>query len=170
MLRFLIIALLGLATWAPSVYAASDHTAPPGNSGVDQYFEAVPTASGPQRPGGTGSSREALPKKIQQALTAQGSDGAAVLRLVQSTAPAAARSRTGSGGPTSPTRPSNGGSLAKPKKGAAAPEQSVLASTAEAITVGGTGGGMGMLLPILLVISALAASAYVIVRRRSGRS
>lgn len=169
MLRFLTLAIAAIAVAAPSAQAASDHTAPPGNSGVDQYFEAVPSAGGPTRPGGTPSAGKALPKRVQQSLAAQGSDGEAVLRLVQSTAPPGAPKAAGEKGSSSSKSTTGSGSSPSTATGNdAAPSGSVLASTAKAVQLGGERGGMGALLPILLVITAVAASAYVVMRRRSG--
>lgn len=52
MWRLILSAVLAMGVLAPIAHAKDRTIAPPGNSGVQQYVESVPTASG-GRPTGT---------------------------------------------------------------------------------------------------------------------
>jgi hypothetical protein len=136
------LALPGLAT--------AESNAPPGNSGVDQYFESVPGATGNQRPGAGG---KALPKSTQRALKRQGADGKALAQAIAVTQrPAASRDRSAQEGSDDHvlSPPSRIGAVAKP-------------------LIGDTGGvGTGLLLPGLMVLSALGAVGFMLARRMRG--
>jgi hypothetical protein len=66
--------------------------APAGTSGIDQYCEVLPGA------GGTGSNhhkqKKHVSQQVQQKLQSQGSDGAAILQLTQSSGAADAQTQT----------------------------------------------------------------------------
>ncbi|HEX2015479.1 MAG TPA: hypothetical protein VGN69_02210 [Solirubrobacteraceae bacterium] len=126
--------------------------APPGNSGISEYLETVPDASG-GRPAATASSRRStLPARSQTRLAKLGTDGRAVALLAADPASvAAAPPAQRSPGTRSGTASSSGVSV-----------PSLLGralSTSE--------GGVGIALPLILAFSAAAAVVAVARRRRS---
>ena len=168
---------LAVVLAAPSLAQARVHKiAPPGNSGVGQYVETVPTADGGQptntvHPGGVGGSGGrggtgrgpgstgggAIASSTQRALAKQGPTGDATAALAQATAPRSARPASASGygqakASGSPTSAGQGSS----------PSTSVL----KALTGSSSGGGLGLLLPIALIGSVLTAAVLTLVRRR----
>ena len=155
-----IAAALALCAAAP---AAADTVAPPGNSGVDQYMEVVPSAKGPAAPGTQG---HALSSTVQRKLQSQGPEGRRLARIVNTTAPA--RPAT-----TKPARPARKAAIPAVKHAAAdrpAPlprGDSPLASVAKAVGDGSGSGGMGALLPLLLIVSTTVLAAVALWRRRS---
>lgn len=171
--------MLALALAAPSLAQARvQKIAPPGNSGVNQYLETVPTAEGGQPtstvhpvgagvrgPGGPGptaghpgsSAGGAISSSTQRALASQGPTGTAAAAVAQATAPRGPRSlshRQGAGA-NSPV------SAASTNEGSS-PQASVL----KTLTGATSGGGLGPLLPIVLIGSVLAAAVLTLVRRR----
>jgi hypothetical protein len=185
--RRIAIALV-VALGVPASAQARVHTiAPPGNSGVGQYLETVPTAGGAQpsntvhpvagapgqsgKPpgggatgggagatgggagatgGGAGSpGSAAISAATQRSLAAHGPTGAAAAALAQATAPA-------------PTRRTDRGASAAVTGGGSSPATSVLKS----LTGSTSGGGLGPLLPSLLVASVLGAALVALLRRR----
>ena len=166
---------LALALPAPASAQARVHTiAPPGNSGVGQYVETVPTADGGQptstiHSGGVGgavgrggsgggpSGGGAIAPATQRALARQGPAGDATAALARATAPRRARPAARAGG----GRTQATGSLATGSEGSS-PSTSVL----KALTGSTSGGGLGPLLPIALIGSVLAAAVLTLVRRR----
>jgi hypothetical protein len=146
---------IGLAV--PTAASAVTTTAPPGNSGVDQYLEVVPTAGG-SRPA-NGKSGAPLPRRLQRALDDQGADGRALRRITEATAPAAAR-RTS-------RKPRDSVEAGRPGALSASRPSSVLSSAVGALHTGSAAGGMGLLLPLLLIGSAAAAGVVALLRRRA---
>jgi hypothetical protein len=181
----MLVLLSTLAFAAPA--AASHETIPPNNSGANQYTENLPSAGGDQptndpvggseggddgsagsgsddAAGGAGGSGSSLPPGAEAAfdsLSAKGAAGAAAAALARAGAPA--------------TGDRVGGAQR--------------AGSSEAGEIGGEGGGsfleqllqrltstdsdgMGILLPIILVLSVLAALLVALARRqgRAGRS
>jgi hypothetical protein len=177
--RRIAIALV-VALGVPASAQARVHTiAPPGNSGVGQYLETVPTAGGAQpsntvhpvvgalgksgKPPGTGATGGggtpggaagspgggAISSSTQRSLANQGPSGAAAAALARATAPAPTRRV----GPRATSAVSGGGS---------SPATSVLKS----LTGSTSGGGLGPLLPSLLIASVLGAAVLALLRRR----
>jgi hypothetical protein len=151
---------LALCASAP---AAADTVAPPGNSGVDQYMEVVPSAQGPSAPG---TQRHALSSDAQRQLQSHGAEGRRLARIVNTTAPAT---------PATTRRPQSNRNRKDPAGGhpAAGPPARVprgdspLASVAKALGDGSGSGGMGAVLPLLLVVSTGVLAALALWRRRS---
>src|SRR4051794_15121080 len=148
----LLACCLGILGTAPAL--AQQTVAPPGASGVDEYLETVPGAGG-NRPtsstanGSPGSSSHALSSAQRRALDRLGSDGRKAAALAQRTAPAGAKAAKRSGAPLAPS-------------GSGEPfGQTVVRA------LGGSGGGMGIVLPSFLVISLLALVAIGLRRRRA---
>lgn len=175
MRRIAIALAVALAT--PSWAQARTHTiAPPGNSGVGQYVETLPTAGGGQPTstvhsggaggpvgrggtgGGPGSSGGAVASSTQRALARQGPIGDATAALAQATAPRRTRpaARSGHG------RANPSGLGASGGGGGSSPSTSVL----KALSGSTSSGGLGPLLPIALIGSVLAAAVLTLVRRR----
>jgi hypothetical protein len=152
--------------------AAVRTIAPPGNSGVSQYQEDVPTAkgnrpsntitpgttNGPGPSSGSGSSSGAgssssggsLSSSTLRALDRQGSAGRGAAALAQATAP-------GQGGASRPT------GIGRDSQ---EPGSSPASSLVKALTGSSNGGGLGALLPIILAVTLVAATALALLRRR----
>ena len=180
MRRFALALVAAAITIGPApATAAPQYVAPPGNSAVDEYTEAVPgpggatpVGSGPERAGG----RSSLPARTQRELRRSGPDGAAAAELADRTAvdsagpEAAARdSRTAQSGKNAGSDGESGAGGGTPDSGQASTAEgdTVLSQVADA--VGGSGQGMGAALPIVLV-SALLVAVGVALGRRSRRS
>jgi hypothetical protein len=151
---------LALALAAP---AAADTVAPPGNSGVDQYMEVVPSAKGPSAPA---TQQRALSSAVRRKLQRQGADGRRLAQIVNTTAPARPAS------PKSARANAEGADPAVKHSAAdrAAPlprGDSPLASVAKAVGDGSGSGGMGPVLPLLLIVSTTVLAAVALWRRRS---
>lgn len=128
--------LLALLLAAPQA-AAARVVAPPGNSEADQYYETVPSPTGPRAPDTTKKARDAvrdgaLSETTEQGLRHRGPVGLALATAVAQTA----LPKTHGG--TSPT-------LAL----------SVLEEQ-----------GLGDLFPLILVLAGAAAVAFTLARRR----
>ena len=151
-----------LASCAPAALAQGTN-APPGNSGIDQYLETVPEAGG-NRPRRDGDGASRLPARTVQRLKKAGADGKAVAELVASTGTAR------SGCQASPSERSGTKSGAKRDPGASggssSPPSSSVPGTIAAPTVSGSGsGGLGIVLPLLLALSAFGAVFFALRRR-----
>ena len=191
-MRRFALALIAVLAVPASAAAKGDTTtiAPPGNSGVSQYVETVPTAHGGQPtssvhnhgggsgnargngggPGGSGGSGSgsAISPSTQRAIASQGATGAAAAAFIQATAPTGARAangwtagrrqrrhRAGAGGA--------GGSHPAVSQGeGASPANAVF----HALTGSTASGGLGSILPIILIASLIVLSALAILRRR----
>jgi hypothetical protein len=175
-----VVLALAILLVVPAWAQARVHTvAPPGNSSVGQYLETVPTAGGGQptntvhphtggavsgRSGGggpTGGNTGAgasvtVPPSTRRALAAQGPTGAAAAALAQATAPAQSAPHASHGDQTSPP-PS-----ATSSRDGLSPAVSVF----KAFTGSTSKGGLGPLLPIVLIGSVLAGAVLALVRRR----
>ena len=123
--------------------------APPGNSAIDEYLETIPSASGSVRPRGPGGGSAALTPALRRRLDRLGPDGQTLARLVASTSPAAAKA---------------------PARREVAAATSASRSPAGALIAAATGqddgGGLGPVLPAILLASLVAAGAAVVVRAR----
>jgi len=184
MRRFALALIAVLALPASAAAKGGTQTiAPPGNSGVSQYVETVPTAHGGQPtssvhrggggsghaqggggsptsgggPGGTG----AISSSTQRALDSQGSTGRAAAAFIQSTAPSGVRASAQGHGHRG-TDASNGSNAAASQSDGSPPASSVF----HALTGSTTSGGLGPILPIILIASLLAVSVLAILRRR----
>jgi hypothetical protein len=144
-----------LAVALPASPASAQRTvAPPGNSGVDQYFEVVPDAGGGAQP--RPERRNVLPAEAQRRLEQRGSAGRDVLRLVDATTPDRSRSQReprAREGDRENRRPQN--------------RRAPLAAGANSI-LGKQDGGMGLLLPLLIGGATLGIGAFALWRRGWG--
>ena len=168
MRRFALTALAILLTAVPAA-SAQDTNAPPGNSGVDQYLESVPSGSGNTSSNGVAAAKPTpASKQVARALRSRGSAGAQLERLVASTSPTKPNQRGSSKGSGGATENSGGVSGQPADKLSSAGDSSAVKATAAAAT--GSGGGMGLWLAVLLGIVALAALVGVgarLARRRA---
>ena len=131
------LAALALAFPAASLAEPPQTNAPPGNSGIDEYLETVPGASGNKRPrppgqGGAGSS---LSPALRARLERKGADGKALANAIDATSSGTASNKE----------------LALPQGD------------------GGddNGGGIGIILPAILIAVLLSAILAVLLRRRA---
>jgi hypothetical protein len=170
MRRLLIGLLLALAVPASALARQPVRTvAPPGNSGVSQYLETIPTAKGNrpsvsvvpgggQGPGSSGGS-SALSSSTQRALDQHGSAGRQAAALADATAPSVAPR----------TSNSHGAKRAAVPSGASAATVAPPAAVLKAVTGSSAHGGLGALLPVLLTVIALGGGALALRRRRGAR-
>ena len=170
--RILLVTLAALLVAIPGMASAATTTnAPPGNSGISQYLEVVPSASGNKVKGDGKTSP--LTHKEQKKLQQQGSDGQALQRIVNQTSPAAAPATTTpqpkphkkarSVTQTTPTTTSSDDATSTQKRDALA-----VAAAYDGGSGGGTGSGIGVPLIALMAAAALAVGVIAIVRHRSG--
>jgi hypothetical protein len=134
-----LVLLLALALAAPhSAAAAVRVIAPPGNSEADQYYETVPSPTGPRAPDTTKKARDAvregaLGEATEQGLRHRGPAGLALATAVAQTA-----------------LPGGPGGAGPPSLAVSVPDEQ----------------GLGDLFPLLLVIAAAAGVAFTVARRR----
>jgi hypothetical protein len=144
----LLVGCLVLAALPADAAAVSEH-APPGNSGIDEYVESIPEIGGDRPtqhiPSEGGAAR--LSRRARRALAAYGSAGSAAANLAGATAPAKRRP-----GPREARRAGDAGSQP--------------ASALRRAVTGSGQGGMGIALPIILVLTALVAGWVALARRR----
>jgi hypothetical protein len=144
--------LLALALAAPAA-AQRGTLAPPGNSGVDEYKETIPTSRGNRPtdslPGGGGGG--GLNQGAQRSLDRLGADGQTVADLAKRTAPP--KARPGDRGAVADAQTSDEGS----------PFGAVFKRV---FGVGDDGSGSGALLPLTLLAGLVALSAIALLRRR----
>lgn len=170
-MRSLALALvLSAAVIVPCAASARSHPiAPPGNSGVNQYVESIPTADGnrpstsvvPGTGGGGGesggpSAPSPLAPTTQRALARQGAEGRRTALVARATAPSGLRGSARTHGGLSSAR-SAGGAGSGPSPASA---------VVKALTGSATSGGLGDMLPAILVLTSVGAVATAIVRRR----
>jgi hypothetical protein len=140
--------------------AAAAKTVPPGNSGADQYSETLPGAGGNDKTNAGGSSGgsqdDVLSATAQKNLDQLGGAGQATADLAEATAP----QRQGTGqdkrqGDRKATDNDPSGS-------------SGFVDVLGQVAGNDDSGGMGIMLPLILASSLLAAFAFLWVRRRGG--
>jgi hypothetical protein len=169
MIRVFALALLIFVLGASTAQAQN---APPGNSGVDEYLEAVPATTGSKATNTTdpkGSGGQVLTRGQQQALAAQGPDGVAAAQLAQRLGiertgqrhETAAKSKTKTASKPTSKAPSTAKTTTKDPGGA-----SVFSSLSKTIIPADSSGGLGQALPIILVAIAAAGAGAAVVRHR----
>lgn len=166
----LVIATCVAALTLPAGALAAS-CAPPGNSGVDQYFETVPGASCNQPSSGPGSGHGgghggSLPAGTGKQLAAQGATGRAVERLVASTGTAGKAAQPSGGSGAGSIARSHHRVTAAHATAPAASGSSLLSGLLHPILVGASAGGTGVLLPLFLALVLLAVIVGTVMRRR----
>jgi hypothetical protein len=176
--RILPIVLLVLALPAAAIGKPRRTVAPPGVSGISQYVEVVPSAAGPTPPrGGAGASGPGSPLTASQSryLNGLGPDGRTLAAVVDATAPQTLGVPV-QGRSVTPARPAGGtgagpSGVAQPHGNLPATANLPLDPTSSPVSMilgaAGGGGGPGVLLPGFLLVSALAAGALAVRRRRT---
>jgi hypothetical protein len=186
MVRTFTTLLVGLTALAipASAIAGGQPVAPPGNSGVSQYVEQVPTAGGgqptksvhvnpptiavnpsgaggttPPKTGGTTAKPShratgAISAATQSTLDSLGSSGADAVAVAVATAPSARR-------PSPALRHRR--RIARLAPGQISPAADLLKTLTGSA---GGGGGLGVFLPVILVSSVLITTAEALRRRR----
>jgi hypothetical protein len=153
--------VIALGVLVPAAHATNRTIAPPGNSGVQQYLENVPTASG-NRPtnsihaggSGGGGGGGGVSPSTQRRLAALGVAGADTAALAKATAPRIPRRTAGRG--SKPLAAGGGPAVRSP-----------VAAVADTVT--GSTTGLGILLPVILLGTLLGSAAIAVVRRHGRR-
>jgi hypothetical protein len=150
-------ALVALALLIPATAAAqgSKTNAPPGNSAIDEYLETVPAAGGNGIPRPRENNGGTLTRAERNRLEQLGADGRTLAAIIESTAPASTALA-----PKKQRAERKTDVVALPDAKGRSPITAVL-GTAEG------DGGMGLLLPAILLASLLTVIALVVLRRRS---
>ena len=170
----LLVLVLALTVPAAARAQSSQTTAPPGNSGIDEYLETVPAARGNTRPGQAGRDR-ALTAAQRARLERLGSDGQTLANAVDAAAPtpkpntpdrlpAVKAPDAGAGSPAVDVSDAGAGSPAVELSGTAG--RSPAAQLRDVATGGDSGNGMGLALPAILLAALVAAVVLVLLRRR----
>jgi hypothetical protein len=160
----------GIVWGLPGAALAQENTlAPPGNGAIDEYSETLPAPGGGQptdRPGGQGApggvgGSSVVPAPVQRRLRRSGPDGAQAAAVAELTAPG------GGGGPAAGSRKPRGGHGAVRGETAEspAPAGASIPSQVER-ALGGSDGGMGAALPVILGLSLVVAVGAGVARRR----
>lgn len=154
-----------LATPAAAQQDGTEYVAPPGNSALDQYFESVPSSSGNNAPGappqgGDANGAPPLDAREVEALAEQGAAGEQVSEFVTANAPRKSQQRE-----EATDRPSGSGSQTAARE--PAPAGADTAGNLSRALLGDAGDGMGVLLPLLLGLTALLGIGYVLLRRKT---
>jgi hypothetical protein len=156
-LRLPIAAFLALVMLALPVAsaAASTGTVPPGVSGANQYTETMPGPGGNEPTRDIGGKGGRTPAKVlghanAAQLEALGPEGRAAAQFAAQSAPnSTAGQPHGVGGTSNPSGSSG------------------LSQVLGQLTGSSDSGGMGLLLPLLIAMSIVAAAAYGLGRRRT---
>jgi hypothetical protein len=170
-MKALVVVVASVTALVFPAGAFSATCAPPGNSGVSQYFETIPGANCNQSPpgssGGHGGHGGALPASTSHQLSKAGATGKAVENLVASTGPGsgagagagnAGKARSSGSGGTTPGARSK---AALSAGGGSNPVSGLL----HPIVTGSTPGGIGILLPLVLLGAVLLIAAGALLRR-----
>ena len=158
-----VAAVAGIGILAPS--ALAQQQSPPDNSAIDEYTESVPGATGnkPSSSLGDGSGEAGSgggslsPSTIAQ-LEALGADGAAAAALADAGSP-------GKGGGSGSVRDRGPGSEPGAAQGGSV---SGIESVVSQVLGDDDSGGMGILLPLILLGSLVAVGAVAALTRRRG--
>lgn len=139
---------------AAALTSGHKRVAPPGNSGVSEYQENIPTAGGGkpvQAAQSLATQPAVLAPTVSRDLTKTGAVGKHTAALAEATAP-----------PVSHSSHRTRSALARLLRGQSS---AIVGSLTNSIA--GGDGDLGVLLPVLLVATALLAAALALMRRRS---
>jgi hypothetical protein len=155
---------------APAVASADKSTAPPGNSGISQYVEVVPSAGGGKPSKDQKQSRNPLPQREQRKLSGAGAVGDQLARVVARTSPAIPASVTATTTHKSSKKGrKHGGGTGSPKttssSSADGEAKQLAAAYAEGPGGGGEGSGIGVPLILIMASAALAVGGLAVARR-----
>jgi len=140
------------------------------NSATDQYVEYIPGVTGRDDADSDSGARKpgpsSLPQEVIEELEQQGADGAAAAILALSSAPPANRDDAGKGPPGN--RGQGGSSGDSAATAPASPGQDTETSGFSAVFSNLVGSGMGMILPILLLLTVVGVISLRIIEARRG--
>jgi hypothetical protein len=159
-----IATVLASLTLAAPAVAQDEVYAPPGNSGIEEYLEVVPGAGGDQPAGADNGGTAAAPTPA----AALGADNAQKLEALGPDGEAAAAAAA-AGSPTD-RKTARQRQKSEPLGGAANSESIAAQSSGDRATsvaraLGGDGGGMGVVFPIVLVLTVGLALTLVVARK-----
>ena len=158
----LSVAIVGALALAPPALAVRT-IAPPGNSSAGEYLETVPTSNGNRRSdsfpggGGGGGHRGGPSASTVHRLGGLGTAGKGALAFARRTAPSTARP------PRAFSRPA--GAVADAGTSGPSPLDAIV----KRVLGSSDSGGTGTLLPLTLLVAAIALSAVALARRRQIR-
>lgn len=177
-----LLAVLALSAllWSPS--ALAKQYAPPGKAGTSEYAEDIPTAGGnaktPAEGGGNKTSAQinhlGAGKAGVRKLAKLGTAGAAAAQFAQQTAPATT-AKTAATTTTAPAPRAGRKTYSGRSSPVVAQQRTLTASGGSAITAlgrvfgGSDVGGIGIFLPLLLMLGAATAAAVAVLRSRRPR-
>jgi hypothetical protein len=180
MKRLVLSAMIAVGALAPAAHAKVRTIAPPGNSGVQQYDEIIPTVSGSRPtssvhpvsvaggghngggPSGSQASGGLIKASTQQQLAAQGAAGADAAALARATAPSILRQTTPAGAKKSSASSGRSAGAAIQTGGGTSP----VGAVADTLTGSTSSGGLGTLLPVILLVTLVGSAAWAVLRRR----
>jgi hypothetical protein len=169
-LRLSFVACLAAAGLAFPASSLAASCAPPGNAGVDQYFETVPGANCNHSSGGGGGHHGggSLPPGTGSQLSHQGAVGNAVKQLVASSGVnnSGSGSTAGGSGNGGGHPKSNGKSVSLPTANLSGSGRNPLSGLLHPVLTGSSSGGIGVLLPVLLASALVLALLVTVLRRR----
>jgi hypothetical protein len=150
-MRSLLVLILLLAALVPASSAlAQGVVAPPGNSGVQQYLPAIPSAGG-DAPASSAKQRHKLPTDVQNRLDSRGADGRKLAEILATT-------------PAAPVKQDAAVKHPAAKNGR---PTSRVHSAVSALAGGDTSDGMGLALPLLLISTVVVLGGIALRRRRA---
>lgn len=153
--RLLALALVAALALPAFASAQEETVAPPGNSALDEYLQTVPGSSGDKR---LGRPRAELSPAARGRLERRGENGRALADIVDGTSERQSESQA---------QPQRRRPAAVTAGVAGSPPPRAVA---DAATGGVDGDGLGILLPGLLLVSALGILTTVVLRRRSSKA
>jgi hypothetical protein len=175
-----------LTVLLPAVSCAAPGAVPPGVSGANQYTETLPgpggnestaVISGAKQPTDKKSTRapaQALGAEQAATLESLGPEGRAAARLAADGVPARSGGKNkgqGSGHPSGGGKGGGGKGTTTTAVEAGDGSGAVNQVLGQVVGSSDSGGGMGLLLPLLIAMSVVAAAGYAVGRRRgAGRN
>lgn len=166
--------LVAVTLWVPVTPAAAS-TIPPDYSAVDQYTEGYPGAGGNEQPSVDRNPKQgsSLPEKTVERFNEAGPVGVATAALADLTAPSRSSDGSENGGQGRESG-KNGGQGRESAKNNGGSGLDAATSTGEgsvevarqALGVSGSG-GMGISLPIILIIATVLAVGYSVSQKRA---
>jgi hypothetical protein len=167
-MRWAAITLISATLLVLPSSAVAAHLAPPGKAGANQYFETIPTSAGNAAPPSGAVNPRPLARlgagrRGAERLARLGKTGAAAAALAHATAPV-----TASGAAQSTGAPAQGTGRPAPATVTDSGGQSPVSSVVSALG-GSDSGGLGLVLPLLLVTALIVAFGFAVVALRPRR-
>jgi hypothetical protein len=173
----IVLLTIVLAFAIPGVAAAATTNAPPGNSGISQYLEVVPSSTGGKPSSRDPNKPSPLSKQAQGTLD-KSKDGQTLSRVIDNTAPEPTATTPAAKHKATKKKAKTTTSTTTTQAGGGDDKTSTAAQDAEAVALaykggsGGGGGGSGIGVPLIVLMAgaALVVGAIAAVRHRSGPS